>query len=221
MVDLYRGLCRFMGGTYFDLDLDLLKENGELDQATVETLALHVSLSWARKREIGLYDAFLTTEFKPLKREVILVTDRMSTLQTMRKTTDGVGRDTYVQGFRRAFDAAADALAKLLMLVHTVRFVHKSHWPSQRHYTDKQWPPDVLAARGMDHQNIRQLRLPRSIDVFDKLRWTDDRWSEDGKLLLSIDVTIVDVSEVARRWEFGAYDEAYQRYLRWVCMRTE
>ena len=45
VVDLYRGLCRFMGGTYFDLDPDLLMRNFELDQATVETLALHVSLS--------------------------------------------------------------------------------------------------------------------------------------------------------------------------------
>ena len=120
-----------------------------------------------------------------------------------------------MQGFKRAFDAAADALAKLLMLVRTVRLVHKSHWPSQRDYAPTEWMTDVLAARGMEHGNVRELRLPQSIYILDMLRWTDDRWSEDGKILLSIDVTIVDVSEVARRWGHNTYDE----YLQHVCVR--
>ena len=195
VVDLHRGLGHYMGGAYLGLDPDLLMRNGELDQATVETLALHGSLTWARKREIVRYEAFRMNGFRPLGREVIFVTDRMSTLQTMRKTTGGVGRGTYVQGFRRAFDAVADAL-KLLMLVRTVRFVHKSHWPSQVNYAPTEWIPDVLAARGMEHGNAR-LRLPQSEYILDVIHWTNDRWSEDRKLLLS----------------WGEDGAAYRRYL--------
>ena len=117
VVDLYRGLGHYMGGAYLGLDPDLLMRNGELDQATVETLALHGSLTWARKREIVRYEAFRMNGFRPLGREVIFVTDRMATLRTMwKQTTDG-GGGRYVQGFERAFSAVAVNLAKLLMSI--------------------------------------------------------------------------------------------------------